>query len=85
MQSVGAEAAATLHIVSTSAPIPNDAIAARPGLEKAEADRIRAVFLGLKGDEAGRALLGQVFKAEGFAEVGGADFEPVKFAADAAK
>lgn len=85
VQSVGAEAASGLKIVSTSAPIPNDAIAVRPGLASAEVARLRSVFLGLSGNEDGRSLLGRVFKSEGFVEVGPSDFEPVEFAAQAAK
>jgi phosphonate transport system substrate-binding protein len=84
VQSVGAEAAKGLKIVGTSAPIPNDAIAARPGLDPEEASRIRKAFLGLKDDADGRALLQSVFKAESFDDVGDEDFEPVRFAADAA-
>lgn len=84
VQSVGAEAAKSLKILSTSAPIPNDAIAARPGLDPAETARIKAAFLGLAKDADGKTLLSQVFKAEGFDEVGAEDFAPVTFAAEAA-
>lgn len=84
VQSVGAEEASKLQIVLTSAPIPNDAIVARPGLPADDAARIRKAFGELKADTDGRVLLGAVFKAEGFEDVGAEDFEPVKFAAEAA-
>lgn len=84
LQSVGAEAAAGLRIVATSAPIPNDAIVARPGLEISEVARMRGVFLDLAAEETGRALLEAVFKAQRFVEVGDADFDPVGFAAEVA-
>jgi phosphate/phosphite/phosphonate ABC transporter binding protein len=82
-QSVGPDAAKKLKILDTSAPIPNDAIAARPGLDPAEMERIRKVFLGLRKDARGQPVLLGVFKAEGFDTVGAEDFTPVKFAADA--
>ena len=83
VQAVGAEAAKDLHIIATSAPIPNDAIVLRPGLDPAEAERVRKTFVGLAEDTTGKALLASVFKAEGFVEAGADDFEPVKFAAEA--
>jgi phosphate/phosphite/phosphonate ABC transporter binding protein len=77
------EDARKLKIVATSAPIPNDAIAARPGLDPAEIERIRKVFTNLKKDHNGQSLLLQVFDAQGFESVGADDFVPVRFAADA--
>lgn len=84
LQSVGAEASAGLRIVATSAPIPNDAIVARPGLELSEVSRMRGVFLELTGEATGRTLLEQVFKAQRFVEVGASDFDPVAYAAEVA-
>jgi len=84
VQAVGAEAASRLRIIATSAPIPNDVIAARPGLSEPEADRIRQAFLTLADSAEGRELLQAVFKADGFAELGEGDFEPVRFATEAA-
>jgi phosphate/phosphite/phosphonate ABC transporter binding protein len=84
VQASGAEAAKGLRVIATSAPIPNDVIAARPELPPADISRIREIFQGFKptGDE--QKIL-SVFKAESFVEVGAEDFEPVRFAADAAK
>lgn len=83
-QALGLDAAAGLRIVATSAPIPNDAVAARPGLDAEDVTRVRQALLGLKADPEGRALLMAVFKAEDFDAVGAEDFEPVRFAIEAA-
>lgn len=82
-QSLGEDAAKELKIITTSAPIPNDVIAARPGLDPEEASRVKKAFLGLKADAEGLTIMA-VFRAEGFAEVGEEDFAPVRFAAEAA-
>lgn len=85
VQSVGAAVAKELKIVSKSQPIPNDAIAARPGLDPVEIDRLKKVFLELGKDHAGQRVLLSVFKATAFDVVGDDDFTPVRFAADAAE
>lgn len=72
-----------LAVLAISAPIPNDVVATRPGLPADEAGRVRALLLGMGSEPGGRALLGRVFKAEGFVEIGGDDFVPVRQALEA--
>jgi phosphonate transport system substrate-binding protein len=84
VQSIGADATKGLVILLKSAPIPNDTIAVRPGFDPEDAARLRKQFLELKEGAAGRELLEKVFKAEEFSEVVAEDFEPVRYAAEAA-
>jgi phosphate/phosphite/phosphonate ABC transporter binding protein len=80
VQSLGTEATKGLKIIKETQPIPNDAIAARPGIDAGEIARIKKVFLALSKDLKGKSLLIGVFKAEGFDTVDADDFIPVKFA-----
>jgi phosphonate transport system substrate-binding protein len=83
-QALGAAAAKELKVVAESAPIPNDAIVARPGFDDAELARVVKTFNELGADADGKQLLSGVFNAEGFADVGLEDFVPVKFSLEAA-
>jgi phosphonate transport system substrate-binding protein len=84
VQALGKDAVKDLRIISVSAPIPNDVIAARPELPADDANRIRQFFLSIGGSSDDQKVLKDVFKADKFVEVGEDDFEPVKYAAEAA-
>jgi phosphonate transport system substrate-binding protein len=75
--SLGADAD-KLRVLAASSPIPNDVVAVRKDLDPATADALHGLLLDLAGSPAGRALLADVFSADGMADVGDADFEPVK-------
>jgi len=81
VQALGAEAAAQLKIVLKSAAIPNDLVAARAGMDAAEAAELSKLLLSLGKAADEKTLLEQVFHADRFVEVGPDDFEPVRFAA----
>jgi phosphonate transport system substrate-binding protein len=84
VQSLGAEEAKKLAIILKSPPIPNDTIAVRPGYDVEDADKLKSALLGMKQSDGGRELLTKVFKGEGFEEVAAEDFEPVRYAVEAA-
>lgn len=84
-QALGEDAVKALRIISVSSPIPNDVIVARPDFAAEDSARIRQFFLGMGTASDDQKVLKDVFKAERFVEVGEDDFEPVKFAAEAAK
>jgi phosphonate transport system substrate-binding protein len=85
LQSIGVDATKKLVIVTKSQPIPNDAIAARPGLDSVEIERVKKMFLELAKDPKGQRVMLSVFKATAFDNVGDDDFAPVRFAAESAE
>ncbi len=56
--------AGEIKVVAYTRRIPGDNVACRPGLDSATADQIAAALVDLAGDEVGRAILHDVFRAE---------------------
>jgi phosphonate transport system substrate-binding protein len=68
------------RVVVAGGPIPNDVIAARPGLDSIMQDSVSAGFQRMKKGAAGRDLLNEVFRVEDWIGVGDDDFQTVKAA-----
>ena len=69
-----ADAAAQLKIIATSARIPNDVFAVRPGLPAETTGKLKHLLMNLGADPEGKALLTSVFKADSFTDVDVSDF-----------
>ncbi len=72
-QSFGARAA-ELKVLAVSHPIPNDVIAARPGLAPADVEPLRLLLGTIAETPEGKAILTSVFHGEGFLGAGDDDF-----------
>jgi phosphate/phosphite/phosphonate ABC transporter binding protein len=82
VQALGGEAASKLAILAISKPIPNDVVAIRPGCPTGTASIVKTTLLGLADDATGKAVLGSVFKADGFMDASVEDFGFATGAAD---
>lgn len=68
-QVLGPETATSLVVVAVTKPIPNDVVAARPGLPADSLKALKTMLLDLSQDEDGKAILVTVFKADSFTTV----------------
>jgi phosphonate transport system substrate-binding protein len=68
-QVLGPESATSLVVVAVTKPIPNDVVAARPGLPADVLQSLKTMLLGLSDDNDGKAILVTVFKADSFTDV----------------
>ncbi len=75
---LGATALAKLRCLAVSDPIPNEVIAGRPGLDDALAGELGSIFARLSETDAGRQLLTQVFRADGFGVALEEDFDGLR-------
>lgn len=78
VETLGAVEAAKLRVVAVSERIPNEVIAARPGFDEGLAGQLAGIFANLSETDAGRTLLRQVFRADGFGLALEQDFDPVR-------
>jgi phosphate/phosphite/phosphonate ABC transporter binding protein len=65
------------RVVALSAPIPNDVVAARSGFDERLVESTLAVFAQMSQSEAGRRLLREVFRADGWGLAVAGDFDAV--------
>lgn len=77
------EAAALLRVVGATAPRPMPLLAASPGVNADDLDRLRGAVLGLHDDPEGQALLGRL-QLSGFAAAAAADYAVLRDEAAAA-
>ena len=77
----GDPAAAQISYVAETPAIPEAGICARPGLDPAVRERLKAALLTIKGPEYA-ALLKQVYDIDGFADASDRDYDPVREAMD---
>jgi phosphate/phosphite/phosphonate ABC transporter binding protein len=69
--------ASDFRVVALSAPIPNDVVAARPGFDERLVEPTLAVFAQMSQSEAGRRVLREVFRADGWGLAVAGDFDAV--------
>ncbi|MGH2377585.1 MAG: phosphate/phosphite/phosphonate ABC transporter substrate-binding protein [Candidatus Limnocylindria bacterium] len=67
--------------ISTSDPVPNDAVAVRPGIPEGLRVRIREALLAFQAGEAGRTALRDLYAVEGLGPAEPAAYEPLLEAA----
>lgn len=77
----GDPAAERITHVAETPPIPEAGICARPGLDPAVRERLKAALLAIKKPEYA-ALLKQVYDIDGFIEASDRDYDPVREAMD---
>lgn len=77
----GDPAAEQITYVAETPPIPEAGICARPGLDPAVRERLKAALLAIKKPEYA-ALLKQVYDIDGFIEASDRDYDPVREAMD---
>jgi len=77
----GDPAAERITYVAETPPIPEAGICARPGLDPAVRERLKAALLAIKKPEYA-ALLKQVYDIDGFIEASDRDYDPVREAMD---
>jgi phosphate/phosphite/phosphonate ABC transporter binding protein len=65
------------RVVALSAPIPNDVVASRPGFDERLVEPTLAVFAQMSRSEAGRRILREVFRADGWGLAVAGDFDGV--------
>jgi phosphonate transport system substrate-binding protein len=69
--------ASDFRVIASSAPVPNDVIAARPGFDERLVEPVLTAFAVMPRDEEGRRVLREVFHADGWGVVLEGDFEAV--------
>lgn len=77
--------ASDFRIIAAGGPVPNDVIAARPGLDERLLPPVLAAFAGMARDQEGRRVLREVFHADGWGVAVEGDFESVVKALPPAK
>jgi phosphonate transport system substrate-binding protein len=77
----GEPAADQITYVAETSPIPEAGICARPGLDPAMRERLKAALLAIKKPEYA-SLLKQVYDIDGFIEASDRDYDPVREAMD---
>ena len=70
--------ATPLRVLATTAPIPCDAIAHRPGLASGLVDRLAKILVEVDDDEEGRAVLKEVFHTTGMMRADLRIYDPVR-------
>jgi phosphonate transport system substrate-binding protein len=78
VNSLGPGPGSQLRALIASGPIPNEVIAVRSGFNQDVADAMGVVFGQMSETDAGRAVLKQVFEAEGFGAPLDSDFDSVR-------
>ena len=73
-----------LKVLAVSEPVPNDVLVLRRGLDVPTRNSLTKALLAMTSAKDGKALLKDVFKADGVAEVQEGDFDPVQHALEAA-
>lgn len=68
---------AGVRVIEESGPYAGPPVVVRPGLDPALTARLREIFLGLDGDEAGRAVLRRI-GVERFVACRDADYDPIR-------
>ncbi|HVP68806.1 MAG TPA: phosphate/phosphite/phosphonate ABC transporter substrate-binding protein [Anaeromyxobacteraceae bacterium] len=72
------------RVLAVSAPIPNDVVASRPGFDERLSPLVLQVFARMSQSEAGRRVLRDVFRVDGWGVAVEGDFVPVAEAMRAA-
>jgi phosphonate transport system substrate-binding protein len=65
-------------VVAATGPVPNDVIAARGGLDPDSLEHVRQLFSDMPTDDAGKAAMKLIFRADGFAPASDHDFDTVR-------
>ncbi len=65
------------RVIAVSAPIPNDVVAARPGFDERVAESTLQVFAQMSQTDAGRRILHDVFRVDGWGLAVAGDFTAV--------
>jgi phosphonate transport system substrate-binding protein len=75
--------AAKLTLVTATDEVPNDVLVAAPDVKREQVERLRAAGKAAPSSEAGKDQLKAALLADGVAEVGDSDFDPIRKALDA--
>lgn len=75
--------AAKLTLVTVTDEVPNDVLVAAPDVKREQVEKVRAAAKAAPSSEAGRDQLKAALVADGVAEVGDSDFDPIRKALDA--
>jgi hypothetical protein len=74
---------AKLSLVTVTDEVPNDVLVAAPDVKREKVELLRAAGKTAPNSEAGKDLLKAALLADGVAEVGDSDFDPIRKALDA--